>query len=102
MLKLIYITASTKKEAEKIAEVLIKEKLAGCVNIFPIKSIYRWQEKVARTAEVGLFAKTKAKLVGKIIKRVKELHSYDIPCIISLPIEKGLPEFLKWIEKETR
>ncbi len=102
MLKLIYITASSKKEAGKIGEVLIKERLAGCVNIFPIKSIYRWKGKIMKAAEAGLFVKTKAKLVGKVIKRVKKLHSYEIPCIISLPIEKGSLEFLKWIEKEAK
>jgi periplasmic divalent cation tolerance protein len=100
--KLIYITTPTKKEAEKIARVLVKERLAACVNMFPLKSIFRWKGRILKEKEVALVVKSKNKLVSKIIKRAKELHSYEVPCIISLPIEKGLPEFLRWIEKETR
>lgn len=100
--KIIYITALDKKEAEKIANALVGERLAACVNMFPIRSIYRWKGKIERADEIGLFVKTKAKLVDKIIKRVKELHSYEVPEIISLPIEKGENFFLEWIKKETK
>ncbi|MBZ9578549.1 divalent-cation tolerance protein CutA [Patescibacteria group bacterium] len=102
MYKLIYITTTDGKEAKRIAEVLVEERLAACVNIFPIKSIYRWERKIQREGEVALIVKTKDELVDKVIKRAKELHSYDIPCIISLSIEKGYPKFLKWIDKETK
>lgn len=102
MPKLIYITTPTKKEAEKIARVLVEEKLAACVNVFPIESIYQWQEKIEKQKEVALIVKTKTKLVAKIIKRVKKLHSYEVPCIISLPIEKAEQKFLNWIEGVTR
>lgn len=99
---LIYITAPTKREAKKIAEVLVKEKLAGCCNIFPINSIYKWQGKIQKEKEFGMIVKTRAKLINKIIKRVKRLHSYEVPCIIFLPIERGYKKYLRWIEKETK
>lgn len=99
---LVYITAPNKKEAKKIAQVLVKEELAACSNIFPIESIYRWQGKIERAGEFGMFVKTKAKLVEKVIKRVKEIHPYQIPCIISLSIGKGHKKFLKWINESTK
>jgi len=102
MLELIYITTKTKKEAKKIAKILVKEKLAACCNVFPIESIYRWRGKIENAKEFGMFVKTKKNLVEKIIKRAKDLHSYDIPCIISLPIRNSNKDFLKWIKRETK
>ena len=102
MFKSVYITAKDEREAEKIAITLVKERLAACVNIFPIKSIYRWKGEIQREKEVAMLVKTKDKLINKIIKRVKELHSYKVPCIVSLPIEKGYTEFLKWIDESTK
>jgi periplasmic divalent cation tolerance protein len=98
----VYITTGTKKEAKKIAKVLISEKLVACCNIFKIDSVYWWQGKIEKAGEYGIFAKTKKSLVGKIIKRVKEIHSYSVPCIISFDIEKGNKDFLNWIEKSTK
>jgi len=69
---------------------------------FPIKSIYRWKGKVHEEDEIAMFAKTKASLLRKVIKRTKELHSYECPCIISIPIEKGYKKFLSWIGKSTK
>jgi len=99
---LVYITAPTQREAKKIAEILVFEKLGACCNIFKIESIYWWQGKVEKNREWGIFVKTKKSLVGEIIKRVKEIHSYSVPCIISFDIEKGDKNFLKWIEKSTK
>ena len=99
---LIYITAKDKEEARKIGKTLVAEKLAACVNIHPIKSIYRWQGQVQEEGEVALFAKTKVELADEVIERVKELHSYEVPCIVCYPIEKGYPDYLKWIEESTR
>jgi len=98
----VYITAPTKKEAKKVAKILVSEKLAACCNIFKIDSIYRWKGKIKKSGEYGIFVKTKKNLVEKIIKRVKEIHSYSVPCIISFDIEKGNKDFLNWIEKSTR
>ncbi len=97
MFSLIYTVASNKKEANKISEVLIKEKLAACCNIFSIESIYRWPGRIEKGKEFGIFVKTKTKLMEKIIKRIKEIHSYQVPCIISFKIGKGYKPFLNWI-----
>lgn len=103
MYKIVYVTTVDEKEAEEIANTLVEEKLSACANILPpINSIYRWKGKIERDNEVAIFLKTKAELVEDVIKRVKELHSYDVPCIISLPIEKGYTEYLKWIDESTR
>jgi len=99
---LVYITAPNEKEAKRIADVLVSEKLAACCNIFKIDSIYWWRGKIEKTGEYGIFVKTKKSLVEKIIKRVKEIHSYSVPCIISFNIEKGSKDFLNWIEKSTK
>lgn len=100
--KLVYVTTKDEKEAKKIAEVLVKEKLAACTNIFPIRSIYRWEGKIHEETEVAIFIKTKMELVDELIKRVKELHSYEVPCIVSLAIENGHTNFLKWIGESTK
>jgi len=98
----VYITAPNKKEAKRIVKVLISEKLAACGNIFKIDSVYWWKGKIEKRGEYGIFVKMKKNLVGKIIKRVKEIHSYSVPCIISFDIEKGNKDFLNWIEKSTK
>jgi len=98
----IYITAKDEDEARKIGRTLVEEKLAACVNIHPIKSIYRWEENIEEEGEVVMFVKTKEKLADEVIERVKELHSYEVPCIVSLPIAKGNPDYLKWIGEATK
>ncbi len=97
----IYITAGDEDEARRIGRTLVEEKLAACVNILPIKSIYRWEGDIKEEGEVAMFVKTKAELADQVIDRVKELHSYEVPCIVSLPITKGNPDYLSWIEEST-
>ena len=97
----VYITAKDEAEARKIGQALVQEKLAACVNYFPIKSIYRWKGKVEESGEVALIAKTRAELVDRVIQMVKELHSYEIPCTESWIIEKGDPDCLAWIKEST-
>jgi periplasmic divalent cation tolerance protein len=98
----IYLTAPSRDLAERIARTLVEEKLAACVNIIPgMRAIYRWKGKVEAANEVVLFAKTRAALFDRLEKRVKELHSYEVPCIVALPIEAGHQPYLDWIEHET-
>lgn len=99
---LIYITAKDEAEAEKIGKALVDEKLVACVNIHPIKSMYRWKGKVQKENEAAMLIKTKAELVDRVIQRAKELHSYETPCIVSIPIEKGYAKFLEWVGESTR
>jgi periplasmic divalent cation tolerance protein len=98
----IYITTKDEEEARRIGKTLVEEKLAACVNIHPIKSIYRWGGGIEEEEETALLVKTKAELADEVIERVKELHSYEVPCIVSLPIEKGNPAYLKWIKESTK
>lgn len=97
----IYITTKDEDEARKIGRTLVEEKLAACVNIHPIKSIYRWEGVIEEEGETAMLVKTRTELADKVIERVKELHSYEVPCIVSLPIDKGNPDYLKWIEEST-
>ncbi|MFC2005804.1 divalent-cation tolerance protein CutA [Chloroflexota bacterium] len=98
----IYITVKDEEEARKIGRTLVEERLAACVNIHPIKSIYRWQESIQEEGEVVMFVKTKAELADDVIARVKDLHSYEVPCIVALPIIEGYPDYLQWIKESTR
>jgi periplasmic divalent cation tolerance protein len=98
----IYITTKDEEEARKIGRKLVEEKLAACVNIHPMKSIYRWGGGIEEEEETALLVKTKAELADEVIERVKELHSYEVPCIVSLPIEKGNPAYLEWIKESTK
>ncbi|MDP2729898.1 MAG: divalent-cation tolerance protein CutA [Dehalococcoidales bacterium] len=97
----IYITTGDEDEARRIGKTLVEEKLAACVNILPIKSIYRWEDDIVEEGEFAMFIKTRAGLAERVIERAKELHSYEVPCIVSFPIEKGNPDYLKWIDEST-
>ena len=98
----IYITTEDEDEARRIGKTLVEEKLAACVNIHPIKSIYRWEGEIQEEGEVAMLVKTKAELADKVMERVKQLHSYEVPCIVSFSIDKGNPDYLNWIEESTR
>ena len=99
---MVYITAASPAEAETIGRTLVEEHLAACANILPgMRSIYRWKGVVETAAETVLIAKTRLELADALAARVKELHSYDVPCVVILPISGGYPPFLRWIEDET-
>ena len=99
----IYMTAGSKGEAQKIGKALVESRLAACVNILDnMQSIYRWEEKIQQDSEVVLIAKTTDSLVSRLIDKVKSLHSYECPCIVSLPILDGYPPFLDWIQNEVQ
>ncbi|MEK7137503.1 MAG: divalent-cation tolerance protein CutA [Patescibacteria group bacterium] len=101
-LRFLYITAKNTGEAKRIGRALVEEHLVACVNILEnARSMYFWKGKLEEGNEAILFAKTRADLVHKVIDRVKKLHTYDCPCIVSLPILEGNPEFCSWIEEET-
>jgi len=99
----VYITAKDVKEARKIASQLLKERLIACANIIPrIESMYWWRGKLERHGESAIIAKSKASHAKKIIKRIKELHSYDVPCVVFWPIVEGNKDYLDWVRKETK
>lgn len=98
MFSIVYITAGDFDEAKKIGRKLVEEGLAACVNIFPITSIFRWKDNIEEAKEFGIIVKTKTEKVKEIENRVKELHSYEVPCVISFNIDEGSHDYLKWIE----
>jgi len=98
-----YITTKNIDEAKKIGETVVKERLAACANIIPaIESVYWWKGKIERDKESLLVLKTKKSLVSKLIKRVKGLHSYDVPGVDIIPVTDGNKDYFKWIEEVTR
>lgn len=88
--------------ANTIARAVIEEKLAACVNILPrVQSVYRWQGSVESASEVPLLIKTAASAYPALERRIAELHPYELPEIIALPIAHGLPAYLNWLAAET-
>lgn len=100
---MIYMTAPSHQEAEKIAQALVGERLAACVNILgPAMSIYRWEGKVEQAQEIVLIAKTRRGRADALAARVKTLHSYEIPCIVQYRVEAATKDFLAWVDAETK
>ncbi|MFQ5901927.1 MAG: divalent-cation tolerance protein CutA [Thermodesulfobacteriota bacterium] len=99
---LILVTAGSSEEAERIGAKLVEEKLAACTSLIPnIKSIFSWKGKLCKEAEVLMIIKSRETLFPKIMDRVKELHSYEVPEIIAFPILFGSDDYLKWMDEET-
>ena len=98
----VYVTAKDAAEAGRIAETVVEERLAACANVLgAIGSVYRWNGKVCKGDEVALVLKTSNERKSELIDRIKQLHSYECPCVVCLPIADGNQEFLKWIADET-
>ncbi len=97
----IYTTLGDKAITEKIAKTLVNENLVACVIFFPIESVYRWKGKLTRGREYALIMKTRKSLYSKVEKRLKELHPYEVPAIVSYEMKEGLESYLSWIKKET-
>jgi len=102
-INMIYITAGSKDEAKRIGKALINARLAACVNIIEnMTSMYMWDGKLQDDKETILIAKTTKERVPGLIEKVKSLHSYDCPCIVSLTVSDGNPAFLKWVANEVQ
>ncbi len=98
----VYVTAGSGDEARRIAGAIVTERLAACANILDgMASIYRWRGAIAEDKEVVLIFKTREALVERLTARVKDLHSYDCPCVVNWRIDGGNSDFLGWIEAET-
>lgn len=97
--KIVILTTVDKEElAEKIATALVERNQAACVNLLPLGvSIYRWKEKVCRDRECLLFIKTSAHLFGEVRDTIRELHTYELPDVLALPISAGEEKVLDWI-----
>lgn len=96
---IVYITAGNIDEARRIGRKLVEESLVACANIFPITSIFKWKGNIDEANEFGIMLKTRSDKVEQIETTIKEIHSYDIPCIVSFNIDEGSEEYLKWINE---
>lgn len=83
--------------AERIAGVLVEERLAACVNAMPVSSTYRWEGRLQRDAEVLLLIKTTGGAYGRTEARLRELHPYELPEVVAVPIVRGSPAYLEWL-----
>jgi periplasmic divalent cation tolerance protein len=93
----ILTTVASEARGKAIAETLLVEKLAACINIFPVESFYTWQDKINRDREWQLIIKTRLNLLAEIIAKIQSIHDYEVPEIIVLPIVDGASSYLGWL-----
>ncbi len=99
----VYATAGDAAEAERLGRRLVEERLAACANILDgMRSVYWWEGKVQAATEAVLVLKTTDERMEAAVARLRELHSYDCPCIEAMKVEAGNPAFLDWVARETR
>lgn len=98
----VYVIFETPEQAKEIARDLLELRLVACANIFPAhESLYWWTDKIQSATETAVIFKTTSEHYPRLENAIKERHSYECPCIVAMPIEKGSLPFLDWIEKET-
>jgi len=98
---MVMTTFSTREEGEKIAEILLKKKLAACIQLKEIESLYTWDGKMEKSTEVQGIIKTKEKLYEEVEKVINLNHSYDLPQVVGVKIDRGSKGYLEWISEET-
>ena len=98
---MMIVTFTDENEADRIVTELLDRKLIACAQMQDIRSRYVWKGEQVRDREVLVFMKTKAALYSKVEECVRDMHSYEVPEIIAGPIDKGLPEYLRWIDENT-
>lgn len=102
-LQLVYVTTANRENALELAKVVVMEKLAACANIMDgMTSVYQWEGALHEESEAVLILKTRRALVPRLTERIKALHRYDCPCVVSFDIADGNVDFLKWIESNTQ
>ena len=98
----VFVTAPDKEVAVALARRVVEERLAACGNVIPhVTSVYRWDEKMREEEEVLLILKTSESRAASLVARVAELHSYDVPEILTLPVEGGSEAYLRWVKDYT-
>ncbi|HEX8443116.1 MAG TPA: divalent-cation tolerance protein CutA [Allosphingosinicella sp.] len=98
----VYATFPDMEEAERIGRILVEGRLAACVNILgPCRSIYHWEGAIEQATEVAALFKTSTAQAERLIERLSELHSYDVPAAVAWPIERTFPAFEQWVKTET-
>ena len=100
-IRVVLVTHESGEAAEELAGRLIEERLAACGNVIPgLVSVFRWEGEIQRDPEVLLILKTTADRVEALTARVRELHSYDVPEVLALPVRGGLREYMAWVQQE--
>lgn len=97
----VILSTAPPDEAPGIARRLVEERLAACVQLAAIRSFYRWKDRVEDEPEALILIKTRRMLAGDVIARVRELHSYEVPEAVVLPVEAGSEDYLAWVAEET-
>lgn len=95
----IYVTCSSKEEAQTISRTLLEKRLIACANLFSISSLYIWQGALEEAEEYAAFLKTEKRKVAETIEEVKRLHSYEVPDIVEIPLGGGYHPFFQWISE---
>lgn len=99
----VYAVFANEEEAERIGRQVVDERLAACINILPaIRSVYRWKGAVEESNEAAAIFKTSDERADALITRIAGLHSYDVPCIVSSPVDKILGNYADWVADSTR
>lgn len=99
---LVLVTASNQEEAAKISEQAVQSRLAACATMVPsVQSLYRWEGKVVNDQEVLVLLKTTADKYSALQDSVRKMHSYEVPEILGISVDKGLPQYLEWVRQET-
>jgi periplasmic divalent cation tolerance protein len=101
MFSVVYIICRDMEEAGHIARALVAERLVACANFDITSSVYSWGGRIEEDNEVSMICKTTTDRVPEVVKRVKELHSYELPCITSWKLDGGYGPYLDWVKKET-
>lgn len=99
---IVFTTASDRSSAREIGRALLDERLAACVQLLPIESMYNWKGEVSSEDELLLIVKTTAHHYAEVEATIRALHSYELPEIVAVPIDHGLPAYLGWIDEVTR
>jgi periplasmic divalent cation tolerance protein len=100
---IVFVTCGSREEGESIALSVVNERLAACVNVLPgVRSCYVWEGKTTWSEEVLLLIKTTEARFAALETRIRELHRYDVPEIVAVPIELGLEKYLLWVEESSR
>ncbi|KAB0242693.1 divalent-cation tolerance protein CutA [Microcystis aeruginosa EAWAG127a] len=97
----VLVTTASETEAENLAIALLNDRLAACVSIYPMRSIYRWQGQIENESEWQLVIKTDLKQFEQLSEKIQELHSYAVPEIIALPVVAGSQTYLDWLASHT-
>jgi len=100
---LVFTTLPSAEKAAELGKVLVEERLAACANLIPaVRSIYRWQGKVQDENEVLVLLKTRAEHLERLKLRILELHPYEVPEVLAVPVEAGYQPYLEWLAGETK